>query len=165
MSNPFIQDSLYSIFPGVRTANLSKNEGDLQALQNLIAKHSESHGGGPLTQPQIPAMPCSRSSPEGTPPADAKHAGGIPTPEDSDEGHRRSYRQQTSELISKLDKLLDFRHGNASSKRKKAAEKRQTKSLLKPRARNVVLKLAAELIRRMQLDDQVPLPRSSLIRS
>jgi hypothetical protein len=158
-SNAFIQDSFHSMFSGVRNGQ-TKNEGGLQAFQSLIAKHSESQSSALIPQPQISAMPLSRSSPEGTPPADAsKHT------EDSDEGHRRSYRQQTSELISKLDKLLDFRHANASSKRKKANEKRQTKPLLKPRARNVVLKLAAELIRRMQLDDQVPSLSSALFDS
>jgi len=145
-----LQDSIHSLFSGVRSASHLKNDEELQALQIFLAKQSEVQS----SQHAPHAIP-SRSSSDGTAHADPhRNAATAHVGEDSDGAGRRSYRQQTSELISKLDKLLDFRHSKAPSKRKKSAEKRADASLLKPRARNVVLKVATELIRRMQLDDQ-----------
>ncbi len=79
----------------------------------------------------------------------------------------RSYRQQTSELINKLDKLLKFpsKPGSISAAGNKAARgsggkgrsRRPPRDLAKPRARNVVLKQAAELIWRIKCDEQVNL--------
>ena len=77
----------------------------------------------------------------------------------------RSYRQQTSELINRLDKLLKFasKPGSTSSQGAKGARgdgpkgrsRRPPRDLAKPRARNVVLKQAAELIWRIKCDEQV----------
>jgi hypothetical protein len=70
------------------------------------------------------------------------------------EGHARSYRRQTSELIGILDKLLDSRPAVSQPKSKRKAPLKP-----KPRARNVVLRQAADLIRRLKLDEQVCTPR------
>jgi hypothetical protein len=76
----------------------------------------------------------------------------------------RSYRQQTSELINRLDKLLKFPTkpgsvgpGNKAARGSggKGRSRRPPRDLAKPRARNVVLKQAAELIWRIKCDEQV----------
>ena len=77
----------------------------------------------------------------------------------------RSYRQQTSELINRLDKLLKFatKPGTVAAAGVKGARgagskgrsRRPPRDLAKPRARNVVLKQAAELIWRIKCDEQV----------
>ena len=156
ISNAIIQDSFHSLFSGVRNGGHLKNDDELQALQILLTKQSEVQSGLHSQQP-FPCAAPSRSSSDSTSPLDScKHTTSAPAADDSDGAGRRSYRQQTSELINKLDKLLDFRQCKGPSKRKKSGEKRQANAtLLKPRARNVVLKVATELIRRMQLDDQV----------
>jgi hypothetical protein len=159
ISNALIQDSFQSLFSSVRNATHLKNDDELQVLQILLAKQSEVQAG--LQQP-YPSV--SRSSSESTAPLEPhRHAACATAADDSDSG-RRSYRQQTSELINKLDKLLDFRLCKRPSKRKKSEKRPANPALLKPRARNVVLKVATELIRRMQLDDQVNIDDFHLVR-
>jgi hypothetical protein len=70
---------------------------------------------------------------------------------------RLSYRQQTSELIQKIDKLLNFRGTRCGIKGKRSSRKIPAfdKDKVKPRARNIVLKEVTELIRRMNRDEQV----------
>jgi hypothetical protein len=117
-------------------------------------------------------------SPERTPPqqpiqSDAKRAR-TPSTLDTTAGSR-SYRQQTSELINKLDNLLKFpsKPGSVSGSGGKAARgsggkgrsRRPPRDLAKPRARNVVLKQAAELIWRIKCDEQVNFLEISLIYS
>jgi len=75
----------------------------------------------------------------------------------------RSYRQQTSELINRLDKLLKFPANMGSGAGLKTVRgasgkgrsRRPARDLAKPRARNVVLKQAVELIWRIKCDEQV----------
>jgi hypothetical protein len=70
-------------------------------------------------------------------------------------GHARSYRRQTSELIKSLDRLLDFRMPSKSKSNRRGEPK--------PRARNVVLRQAVELIWRIQCDEQVCHPALKFI--
>jgi hypothetical protein len=71
--------------------------------------------------------------------------------------HARAYRRQTAGLIERLDALLGTKQQPKSSRRKKAL-KRKPKSI-KPRSKNVVLRLAVETIFRIQCDEQVILIR------
>ena len=85
-----------------------------------------------------------------------------PSTVDSTAGSR-SYRQQTSELINRLDKLLKFTSSSGMAASGKGARgaggkgrsRRPPRDMSKPRARNVVLKQAAELIWRIKCDEQV----------
>ena len=162
LPNVFLQENILSLLSGARATSQIMTEEELQLRQSLFTKQSEAQAG--LLAPfQPPCSSPSRSSPNcSAPPEPTRHVASAPAAEDSDGAGHLSYRQQTSELIARLDKLLDFRHRKPPPRRRKpGADRRPSDAAapLKPRPRNVVLKVAAELIRRMQLDDQArPFP-------
>ena len=66
---------------------------------------------------------------------------------------RSSYRRQTTVLIDELDQLLDLPQAGCA-RLGKPSKPRPARS--KPRARNLVLRQAVDLIWKLQCDEQVP---------
>mmetsp|Transcript_49757 Transcript_49757/g.130871 ORF Transcript_49757/g.130871 Transcript_49757/m.130871 type:complete len:332 (+) Transcript_49757:168-1163(+) len=120
------------------SVELLYSEDEIQAVHTLLAREEDSSSRKVEKSTADHAALMSQSS--------GQH-------HDSSDGVRRSYRQHTSELILKLDKLLDFRALKAS-KGKKSLSRKNASDIFKPRARNVVLKQATELIKRMMMDDK-----------
>ena len=70
---------------------------------------------------------------------------------------RRSYRQQTADLIAELDRLLFSGHsltGSGGGGGRAAARRPARHERPKPRARNVVLRETVDIIWRVLVDDQ-----------
>jgi hypothetical protein len=64
----------------------------------------------------------------------------------------RSYRKETADLIKQLDAMLLY--GNQSCKTNKRKRK-SVENKVRPRSRNVVLKEAADMIWKLQCDEEV----------
>jgi hypothetical protein len=65
----------------------------------------------------------------------------------------RSYRKETAELIKQLDAIL--LRGIPSTTNTKRKRKNAVENQARPRSRNVVLKLAADMIWKLQCDEEV----------
>jgi hypothetical protein len=178
-SNALNYASRFSSYGSVESAaanfvNRNHGNGEKIAVIDGTGKRPFEERNPAVSVPKSESLDSSvRFSPEKTPPqlsvqtADASKRARTPSTLsglDTTAGSR-SYRQQTSELINKLDKLLKFptKPGSNAGSGNKAARgsggkgrsRRPPRDLAKPRARNVVLKQAAELIWRIKCDEQV----------
>jgi len=177
-SNALNYASRFSSYGSVESAaanfvNRNHGNGEKIAVIDGTGKRPFEERNPAVSVPKSESLDSSvRFSPEKTPPqlsvqtADASKRARTPSTLsglDTTAGSR-SYRQQTSELINKLDKLLKFptKPGSNAGSGNKAARgsggkgrsRRPPRDLAKPRARNVVLKQAAELIWRIKCDEQ-----------
>ena len=75
----------------------------------------------------------------------------------SSTSNRRSYRQQTTQLIQELDRLFKSVRAKFPSKVNRANSEK-----FKPRARNVILRDVANLIWKIHVDEQASLHGSFL---
>jgi hypothetical protein len=113
--------------------------------------------------PQIQPVDSPRTSPSGIPPTHSDTTIDATCSYEASRSMcpstRRSYRQQTAELIGGLDRLLFYGKTLSIAGARGVAARRPTRDQpTKPRARNVVLRDTVDIIWRVLVDEQVSVP-------